>query len=226
MAKVLGLRQQRVQFFYDTDFRTIGNVSSGADLAASEKILFAGATPGDLSRTNMPSPGQLTSDQTFLCFAVRHEIQFYAAGVLGIGVTGAAGTEAFNAAVGLNSSDQLMQVALTSCTFSFKVSEKIEFEGPVTMTPAGGGVYGQKTKDKQDDTVFFSGSSILTNGVPDSGSIYVLPLPVAITKRQGIQMIEKKFNMGTVNVVTAINEFKGAKLLRAYIDGYNTRDVL
>jgi hypothetical protein len=157
---------------------------------------------------------------------VRHEIQFYAAGVLGIGVTGAAGTEAFNAAVGLNSSDQLMQVALTSCTFSFKVSEKIEFEGPVTMTPAGGGVYGQKTKDKQDDTVFFSGSSILTNGVPDSGSIYVLPLPVAITKRQGIQMIEKKFNMGTVNVVTAINEFKGAKLLRAYIDGYNTRDVL
>jgi len=31
MAKVLGLREQRVQFFYDTDFRTVG-VSAGADL--------------------------------------------------------------------------------------------------------------------------------------------------------------------------------------------------
>ena len=93
MAKVLGLRQQRVQFFYDTDFRTVGAVSSGADLAASEKILFAGATPGDLSRTNMPSPGQLTSDQTFLCFAVRHEIQFYP--VLGVaaGMSGLSNAE-------------------------------------------------------------------------------------------------------------------------------------
>ena len=39
-------------------------------------------------------------------------------------------------------------------------------------------------------------------------------------------MIEKKFNLGTVNIVNAINDYKGAKLLRAYIDGYNTRDVL
>tara|TARA_Y100001980_G_C14486224_1_gene263931 strand:+ start:308 stop:709 length:402 start_codon:yes stop_codon:yes gene_type:complete len=125
MAKVLGLRQQRVQFFYDTDFRTIGQVTSGNDLAASEKILFAGATPGDLSRTNMPSPGQLTSDQTFLCFAVRHEIQFYAAGTEGSGTSSDAAA-AFASAVNLNSADQLFQAALISCTFSFKVSEKIE----------------------------------------------------------------------------------------------------
>jgi hypothetical protein len=30
MAKVLGLREQRVQFFYDTDFITVGAVT-GAD---------------------------------------------------------------------------------------------------------------------------------------------------------------------------------------------------
>jgi hypothetical protein len=221
MSKVLGLRQQRVQFFYDTDFRTVG-VSAGSDLAASEKILFAGATPGDLSRTNMPSPGQLTSDQTFLCFAVRHEIQFFNA-TLAYYAPGATGM------ANLQGSDSLMVWTVNSSTFSFKVSEKIEFEGPVSMTPAGGGVHGQVGVTTAG--LAAAGVSNLTNGVPASGSIYVLPLPVAITKRQGIQMIEKKFNLNsnagtTVNIVNEINNFLGGKLFRAYIDGYNTRDVL
>lgn len=224
MAKVLGLRQQRVQFFYDTDFRTVG-ASAGSDLAASEKILFAGATPGDLSRTNMPSPGQLTSDQTFLCFAVRHEIQFYNA-TLAYLAPGAGNT----GLTALQSADSLMIWTVNSSTFSFKVSEKIEFEGPVSMTPAGGGVCGQIGVTTAG--LAAAGVSNLTNGVPASGSIYVLPLPVAITKRQGIQMIEKKFNLNgtapavTVNIVNEINGFLGGKLFRAYIDGYNTRDVL
>jgi|TARA_R110000824_G_scaffold163121_3_gene338895 hypothetical protein len=222
MSKILGLRQQRVQFFYDTDFRTVG-ASAGSDLAASEKILFAGATPGDLSRTNMPSPGQLTSDQTFLCFAVRHEIQFFNATLAYLAPGAASGLTA------LQGSDSLMVWTVNSSTFSFKVSEKIEFEGPVSMTPAGGGVNGQVGVT----TAGLAGGGVanLTNGVPASGSIYVLPLPVAITKRQGIQMIEKKFNLNsnagvTVNIVNEINAYLGGKLFRAYIDGYNTRDVL
>jgi hypothetical protein len=224
MAKVLGLRQQRVQFFYDTDFRCVGT-SAGADLCAAEKILFAGATPGDLSRTNMPSPGQLTSDQTFLCFAVRHEIQFYNATLAFIATAPLAGLTA------LASMESLMIWTLNSSTFSFKVSEKIEFEGPVTMTPAGGGASG--TVDCTTLGLASIGVANLTNGVPQSGSIYVLPLPVAITKRQGIQMIEKKFNLNAptaglvpVNIVNEINAYLGGKLFRAYIDGYNTRDVL
>ena len=44
-------------------------------------------------------------------------------------------------------------------------------------------------------------------------------------------MIEKKFNLNsnagvTVNIVNEINAYLGGKLFRAYIDGYNTRDVL
>lgn len=221
MAKVLGLRQQRVQFFYDTDFRTVG-ASAGNDLAASEKILFAGATPGDLSRTNMPSPGQLTSDQTFLCFAVRHEICYFnaTAGLLGPAADGLTNLQGY---------DALMVWTVNSSTFSFKVSEKIEFEGPVSMTPAGGGVHGRVGVT----TAGLAAAAVanLTNGVPSSGSIYVLPLPVAITKRQGIQMIEKKFILNSaagtaVDIVAEINAFLGGKLFRAYIDGYNTRDVL
>ena len=228
MAKVLGLRQQRVQFFYDTDHRTIGETSTSdsANLAASEKILFAGATPGDLSRTNMPSAGQLTSDQTFLCFAVRHEIQYYAAYSTTATPNGAGSTAFASSVTDITSSDQLLRCVLSSSTFSFKVSEKIEFEGPVTMTPAGGGPVGMHTPNKEDISLDASGSSVLTNGSPDSGAIYVLPLPIAVTKRQGLQMIEKKFTLSTIDVVAGINGYKGAKLFRAYIDGYNTRDVL
>ena len=214
MAKVLGLRQQRVQFFYDTDYRTVG-VSAGNDIAAAEKILFAGATPGDLSRTNMPSPGQLTSDQTFLTFAVRHEIMYYPVANVAVGT-----------ALALLNAEEVQIWTLNSSTFSFKVSEKIEFEGPVTMTPAGGGPFGQVVGDAAQTIGINEGQSLITNGVPDSGAIYVLPLPVAITKRQGIQMIEKKFNLAAINVVASINAFTGGKLFRAYIDGYNTRDVL
>jgi len=209
MARVVGLRQQRVQFFYDTDFRCSGAIATGANLAAAEKVLFAAASPGDLSRTNMPAPGQLTSDQTFLCFAVRHEINFYPVNNVGLCTTA------------LLSTEEAEIWTLLSSTFSFKVSEKTEFEGPVTMTPAGGGPWGHVSASNQ---------SLLCNGDPASASIYVLPLPVAITKRQGIQMIEKKFPIptaaGTVDVVAAINSYTGGRLFRAYIDGYNTRDVL
>jgi len=209
MGKVLGLRQQRVQFFYDTDFKAVG-VTTTTDIAASEKILFANASPGDLSRTNMQAPGQLISDQTFLCFSVRHELQFY--GVAGVGV----------ATSGFTTTAEMGIWVLHNSTFQFKVSEKVEFEGPLAMTPAGGGPWGYVNDSAQP---------LITNGHPATPSIYVLPLPVAVTKRQGIQMIEKKFTFaqpsGTaIDVVAAINSYTGGKMLRAYIDGYNTRDVL
>jgi hypothetical protein len=38
-------------------------------------------------------------------------------------------------------------------------------------------------------------------------------------------MIEKKFAWGGVDIAAAINSYTGGKMLRAYIDGYNTRDV-
>ena len=47
MAKVLGLREQRVQFFYDTDFVTTKNLttadSSNVNYAVAQKNLFSDA---------------------------------------------------------------------------------------------------------------------------------------------------------------------------------------
>lgn len=215
MAKVLGLRQQRVQFFYDTDFKCHGETVSGSsDFAQSEKILFASARgQGDLTRTNLVTPGQLSSDQTFLTFAVRHELQFFPVGST---------DPTFS---GFTSVAQLAVWVLANSSFQLKISEKVEFEGPLAMTPAGGGPWGY---------VADSAAPLIVNGDPAAPSIYVLPLPIAITKRQAIQMIEKKFSLsaggaagvGSIDTTTAINSFTGGKMLRAYIDGYNTRDVL
>ena len=213
MAKVLGLREQRVQFFYDTDFITDGVTASTdtANYAVAQKNLFSDARAGNLLRTNLQGPGQLLSDQTFLTFAVRHEVMFYAV------ATDAANNRGNDlAAGGLDDVSQLSIWTLSTSVFQFQVDTKIEFEGPLTMTPAGGGPWG---------FVADTATPLITNGEPDAPSIYVLPLPIAITKRQAIAMIEKKFAWGNVDIAAAINGYEGGKLLRAYIDGYNTRDV-
>jgi len=209
MSRVLGLREQRVQFFYDTDFITDGATAATdtTNLAVAQKNLFSDARAGNLLRTNLQGPGQLLSDQTFLTFAVRHEIMFYAAGT---------GNTVDVTKGGLNSAAQLSIWTMSSSIFQYQVDTKIEFEGPVSMTAAGGGPWG---------FVSDSASPLITNGEPSTPSIYVLPLPVAVSKRQAIAMIEKKFAFGGVDIPAAINDYDGGKLFRAYIDGYNTRDV-
>ena len=207
MAQVLGLREQRVQFFSDTDFITNGatGATDTTNLAVSQKNLFSDARAGNLLRTNLQGPGQLLSDQTFLTFAVRHEVMFYA----NSGATTWSGG-------GLDSVAQLAIWTLSTSTFQFQVDTKIEFEGPLTMTPAGGGPFG---------FISDSANPLITNGEPSAPSIYVLPLPIAITKRQAIAMIEKKYVWDGIDIAAAINAADCGKLLRAYIDGYNTRDV-
>lgn len=206
MSRVLGLREQRVQFFYDTDFISDGltNPTDVANLATAQKNLFSDARAGNLLRTNLQGPGQLLSDQTFLTFAVRHEVMFYSTDTNAL------------AAGGLNSAAQLSVWTLSSSIFQYQVDTKIEFEGPISMTAAGGGPWG---------FVSDSATPLITNGEPSTPSIYVLPLPIAVAKRQAIAMIEKKFSFGGVDIPAAINAYTGGKLLRAYIDGYNTRDV-
>lgn len=209
MAKVLGVRQQRVQFFYDTDFLTYGTASvAAADNARATKILFAAASPGDSTRTNMPAPGQLTSDQTFLCFAVRHEFNYY-----GGTISASSVPAAFSTTAALS----IWTAALA--TFRLQIGEKVEFEGPISMTPAGGGAWG---------FVSDSAQPLITNGEPQQRSIYVLPLPIAITQRQGIKMEELKGSFtaaATVQLIDMINNYTGGRMLRAYLDGLNTRDV-
>lgn len=209
MARLNNIREQRVQYFYDTDFITAGAQSASTDnrdIARSSKQLFAAAQPGAKERTNMPAPGFLTSDQTFLTYAVRHEMLFHGGNYPG----GAAGFQDTRA---------VALLTLTLSSFEFQVSEKVAFEGPITMTPAGGGPWGFN---------FDSAQPIIVNGEPQSKAIYVLPLPVPVVARQGIRVNELKATIAgttSIDLPTYINGYTGAKLLRCYLDGFNTRDV-
>jgi len=213
MSRVLGLREQRVQFFYDTQCLTTGvTTSADADnFVKTNASLFNNAKTGDLTRTNLLSgAGMFADDQTFLTFAVRHEVLFYEAA--GESTVAASSTGGLANVPG----STLANWVISSSYFALVIGAKKEFEGPISMTPAGGGPWG---------FVSDSGKALVINGEPASSSIYVLPLPVAIAQRQTILMQEQKASFGEVDIAISMNDFEGGKLFRAYIDGYNTRDV-
>lgn len=215
MGKIVGYKQQRVQFFYDTLVRARGSLSVAIGTTPQ---LFAGATIGTLQNTNLKTPGMLTSDETFLTYSVRHEVYLRPTGQSN------GNTTSTSVDLDLRTSGLFRDLIHNTC-FRFQVSDKVEFEGPIFMTPAGGGEWG------------FIGDSvdvILVNGEPQARAIYVLPLPVPIAARQAIIMTEVFATIpaggsaGTtaVTVLDNLNSFQGVKIIRAYIDGYHSRDIL
>lgn len=208
MSRVPGVAQVRAQFFYDTDYRYGGDTSASSDMsAASEKILFQSTRNGNLSLSNFPSANGLVGNQLFQIKAIRHEIHFQQ--LAGVG-----------AATGVTGIAELMALVLGGSTFDLQVNDRSAFQGPVTMTPAGGGPWG---------FVSDSNKPLITNGDPTGKQIYALPLPIDIDANEPVKMIEKKYNLtttgGSVDIVTAINTWTGQKLARAYIDGIHTRDA-
>ena len=213
MSRVPGVAQVRAQFFYDTDYRCVGVTASNSDqVARSEKILFQSTRNGDLSLSNFPSANGLVGNQLFQVKAVRHEIHFQA-------INGSVGS------TGLTGIAELVAVVLGGSTFDFQVNDRSAFQGPVTMTPAGGGPFGFSAD---------SAKPVLTNGEPTGKQIYALPLPIDIDANEPVKMIEKKYALASgggsptqdaVDVVAAINSFAGQKLALAYIDGIHTRDA-
>jgi len=217
MGKILGYKQQRVQFFYDSLVRARGSLST---TISTRTALFSAATPGNLARTNLQVAGQLASDQTFLTYAVRHELYLRPTGA-----SNSAGVNGLGNAADIDlRAAGLFRDIIHHTSFQFSAGDKVEFEGPWHMTPAGGGEWG-----------FISDSVdvLLVNGEPSSRSIYVLPLPIPIPARQSISMYEIFEDIPTgggtgaaaVLVLTNLNQFQGVKIARAYIDGYHSRDV-
>lgn len=213
MSRVPGVAQVRAQFFYDTDYRCAGVTASNSDqVARSEKILFQSTRNGDLSLSNFPSANGLVGNQLFQVKAVRHEIHFQA-------INGSVAT------TGLTGIAELVAAVLGGSTFDFQVNDRSAFQGPVTMTPAGGGPFGFSADGAKP---------VLTNGEPTGKQIYALPLPIDIDANEPVKMIEKKYSLASgggspaqaaIDVVAAINDFAGQKLARAYIDGIHTRDA-
>jgi len=215
MSRVPGVAQVRAQFFYDTDYRCVGITASNSDqVARSEKILFQSTRNGDLSLSNFPSANGLVGNQLFQVKAVRHEIHFQTINDSGN-----------TAAGGVTGLAELIAAVLGGSTFDFQVNDRSAFQGPVTMTPAGGGPFGFSAN---------AAKPVLTNGEPTGKQIYALPLPIDIDANEPVKMIEKKYSLAAggvnpaqaaVDIVAVINDFVGQKLARAYIDGIHTRDA-
>ena len=211
MSRVPGVAQVRAQFFYDTDYRTSGvTAASSEHLARSEKILFQSTRNGDLSLSNFPTSNGLVGNQLFQIKAVRHEINFQAVAGDTIVATGIIGTA------------EVMSLVLGGSTFDLQVNDRSAFQGPVTMTPAGGGPWG---------FVLDEDKPLITNGSPTGKQIYALPLPIDIDANEPVKMIEKKSDLTSGGSIAAIvltdtiNNYLGQKLSRAYIDGIHTRDA-
>ena len=212
MSRVPGVAQVRAQFFYDTDYRGSGvTAASSEHLARSEKILFQSTRNGDLSLSNFPTSNGLVGNQLFQIKAVRHEINFQAVNGLTI-----------NTSAVIIGTAEVMALVLGGSTFDLQVNDRSAFQGPVTMTPAGGGPWG---------FVADSARPLITNGSPTGKQIYALPLPIDIDANEPVKMIEKKSDLtsgGTTAAIVltdTINNYVGQKLSRAYIDGIHTRDA-
>src|SRR5260370_25953308 len=75
MPKLLGVKEQRHQPFYDTLIRAPGNAAPTPPVASLSR-LFATSNIGNMGLTNMKSAGVLSSDQTLVVLSMRSWLFF------------------------------------------------------------------------------------------------------------------------------------------------------
>ena len=68
MPRLSGIRERQHQPIYDTLVRTTGAPSPPVQRRTA---LFGNANIGQIQLTNLDVPGQLASDQTYVCLSIR-----------------------------------------------------------------------------------------------------------------------------------------------------------
>lgn len=116
MPRVHGVRERRHQPLYDTLIRETG---APAIPVQPRTQLFGGTNIGQLAKTNLQVAGQLASDQTYVCLAIRCWLYFD-------------GTD----------SRKLYTQTVSQLFLTFTLGDKPQFQSPAWMFPAGGGLYG------------------------------------------------------------------------------------
>jgi len=116
MPRLHGVRERRHQPFYDTLVRSTGSPSTTVQ---SSTLLFGNSNVGNLALTNLQTPGQLASDQTYVILALRAWLYFD----------------------GTNHRELYLQTA-SQLYFTLTLGDKPQFLAPCWYHPAGGGIYG------------------------------------------------------------------------------------
>lgn len=116
MPRLHGVRERRHQPIYDTLVRSTG---APATAVGPQSRMFGNANVGQLQLTNLQTPGQLASDQTYVILALRCWLYFD----------------------GTNHRDLYLQT-LSQLYFTLTLGDKPQFTAPAWYFPAGGGAYG------------------------------------------------------------------------------------
>lgn len=226
MPRFDNVRDRVHQPRYDSLVRGLGisNINNSTPL-------FTSADVSDRGKTNMTTPGVLSSDATFVMKAIRSVLYFQSLN-----------DSQFNAAFGqipaiTNSTatnaralDLYQQMAYGS-TFTLKMGGTKDFlQAPLWYIPAGGGISGFTTENSR---------SAVTNGVASHEAILRLARDIPFNARQTFQVIIDFFPFnpisgngqgGAMTVSLSpqldLNQFDGLKLVQIMIDGVETRDAL
>lgn len=227
MARLRDIRERIHQPKYDTLIKGLGVSNVGAN-----SRLFGTANVGDLDRTNLDQPGQLSSDSTFVLKALRCAMYFQ--GLNDPAFTAAYGTNvaATTGVVATNvRAHDLYQLVAYSTVFTLVIGTKPMLTAPLWYIPAGGGITGFSTENARQT---------LTNGVASQEAILKLAKDIPITVRQAFSIQVQIFpyvRIGTgvgaggvainqdIDVLLQLNQFDGLKLIQLHIDGVETRDV-
>ena len=246
MPKIVGTRERVHQPFYDSLIRVDGSTQLGTSPqngfgAIGARTQLFSRQASDIAITNLATPGQFTSDQTFVTLAIRVWTYFRVNFEAEIGGQGARVLDANSMTDRVARVHKLYHQSQNQLFFDFTAGDKPQIQHFTAYTPFAGGLDG-----------FFADSRLprANNGVPTSSALMRLARPILIPPRQGFRvfatispigdavgasLVEQLNGLISSPVVAAFPgpgtaTVKGAdnieKDIKYLIDGIHSRDVL
>jgi len=242
MPKIVGTRERVHQPFYDSLIRVDGSINlrtapqNGFGAISARTQLFS-RQASDIAITNLATPGQFTSDQTFVTLAIRVWTYFR----VNFESLNAQNVRALNAD---DITDRVARVhklyhqSQNQLFFDFTAGDKPQIQHFTAYTPFAGGLDG-----------YFADSRLprANNGVPTSSALMRLARPILIPPRQGFRVFATISPLGEAVGASLTEQLNGLlttpsgpfptglsvagadnieKDIKYLIDGIHSRDVL
>lgn len=197
MPKMIGYKQRRYAEYYDTLYNGVGNVAIG-----TSRLLFNGANGQNRALSNLPTQGQLPSDNTFVVLAlavtpIHYTLRAVAAADAAAGTTNPTRTAA--SPVSMSTEDvqwnvELMTLLRKQLITILRVGEKEQWDGLIDSAPAAQGLTGAVSISTNGlsggDTDI--GQVWLNNGEASYEALLRFAKPIVIACRQNFQ-VEMRF---------------------------------
>ena len=146
MPRIRDIRDRIHQPRYDSLVRNIGitAVNNGTPL-------FNSADVANRGKTNMTTPGTLSSDATFVLKALRGVLYFQSLADSEFNVAFGSLPALANCTGSNSRAEDLYQLMAYGTTFTLKIATKEYIQGPLWYIPAGGGISGFTTENARQN---------------------------------------------------------------------------